>query len=87
MLNKLNNKIMKTLVVSTANENHFFNTRKEAREDMEWGIDTMKKLQIKDTIYLYEIPTKTDEWLSDQEHFINCLSNNTAVEIDKKEVK
>jgi len=80
-------KIMKTLVVSTSNENHFFSTRKEAKKDMQWGIDTLKKLQIKDTVYLYEMPSKTNDDLTDQEHFINCLSNNTAKELKKEEVK
>ena len=75
-----------TFVVSTSNENHFFDTLEDAQNDMEWGIDEMKKIGIKSDIVLFEIPEKENEDLSEQDHFIKCLENETAVEIEKETV-
>ena len=75
-----------TFVVSTSNENHFFSTLEEAQKDKKWGIDTMKKIGVKGDIILFEIPENEDEYVSAQDHFIKCLENETAEEIEKETV-
>ena len=75
-----------TFVVSTSNENHFFSTLEEAQKDMEWGIDEMNKIGVKGDIILFEIPENENEDLSTKDHFIKCLENETAVEIEKETV-
>ena len=48
-------------VVSTPNENHFFFTSKEAREDYNWGKSTMKKLGDKGEIAVFKMKPLLDE--------------------------
>jgi hypothetical protein len=81
-----------TFVTSGNNENHFFSTLEEAQTDLETGIDFYKKEKITGTIYIYEIPSleeAEDDVLTQQDkhnHFIKCLENETAIEIEKETV-
>jgi len=71
-----------TFVVSTITENHFFSTLEKAKEDFQWGIETCEKLKITGEICIYELPENLDENITESEHFLNCLDNGTAEEIE-----
>lgn len=69
---------MTTFIVSTQTENHFFKTLEDAQQDFQWAVETCKKEKISGTIYLYEMPKKTDEELSENDYFLSCLANKKA---------
>ena len=48
-------------IVNTPNENHFFFTSKEAREDYRWGKSTMKKIGQDGEIAIFKIEPLLDE--------------------------
>jgi len=68
-------------VVLTAGENHFFTTITEAMQDRSEGIAACKKLGIEGYVQIYKMPKKSSQEISDQNHFIECLTNNTATKI------
>ena len=81
-----------TFVVSAITENHFCDTLEDAQNDFETGVAEAKKIGIDGTFYLYEIPAlieNEDDYLTYEDknkHFLLCLENETAEEIEKEEI-
>lgn len=85
--NKSNNNETGTFVVSTPNENHFFVTLKEAKQDFEDGGYEMKKLKISGEIILFQLPTIPDfDEREMYEYFDECLSKSLEEIIAKEEI-
>jgi hypothetical protein len=73
---------MNTIVISTKNENFFYNNKKVAKKELEGIKRQSEKIGINPEIKIYKMPKIYSDWNTEQnEAFINALNNGIAKKI------